>query len=162
MLDRFVVVYLTDILIYSRSRDSHLQHIRLVLQCLREHQLYAKLEKCLFFHTSIEFLGHIICPEGITMDPRKVEALCSWEPPRRMKDFQCLLGFANYYLTFILGFAKLTGPITQLLRKKVPFQWGPLQQQAFEALKKAFIEEPVLRHPDPHRPFVVDASNVLL
>uniref|UniRef100_A0A8C6XU88 ribonuclease H n=1 Tax=Naja naja TaxID=35670 RepID=A0A8C6XU88_NAJNA len=163
MLDKFVVVYLDNILIYSSSRESPLQQVRLVLQRLRKHQLYAKLEKCLFFQTSIEFLGHIIAPDGIAMDPQKVEALCSWEPPRRVKDSR-LLGFANYYRTFIPGFATLTFPLTQLLRKKVPFQWGPPQQQAFEALKKAFVTEPVLRHPDPHRPFVVetDASNVAI
>ncbi|ETE56566.1 Tf2-1, partial [Ophiophagus hannah] len=164
MLDRFVVVYLDDILIYSRSRESHLQHVRLVLQRLWEHQLYAKLEKCIFFQASIEFLGHIISPEGIAMDPRKMEALCSWEPPRGMKDVQRLLGFANYYQTFIPGFATLTVLITQHLQKKVLFLWGPPQQQAFEALKNAFITEPVLRHPDLHCPFVVemDASNVAI
>ncbi|XP_058047578.1 uncharacterized protein LOC131202510 [Ahaetulla prasina] len=146
MLDRFVVIY---ILIYSRSRESHLRYVGLVLQRLREQQLNEKLEKCIFFWTSIEFLGHIISPEGIAMDPRKVEALCSWEAPRRVKDVQRLLGFANYYWTFIPGFATLTAPLTQLLRKKVAFQWGPPQQEAFTALKKAFVTEPVMRHPDP-------------
>uniref|UniRef100_A0A8C6XG21 ribonuclease H n=1 Tax=Naja naja TaxID=35670 RepID=A0A8C6XG21_NAJNA len=164
MLDKFVVVYLDYILIYSWSRESHLQQVRLVLQRVRKHQLYVKLEKCLFFQTSIEFLGHIIAPEGIAMDPRKVEALCSWEPLRRVKDVQRLLGFANYYRIFIPGFAMLTFPLTQLLWKKVLFQWGPPQQQAFEALKKAFVTEPILRHPNPHRPFVVemDTSNVAI
>uniref|UniRef100_A0A670ZB52 Gypsy retrotransposon integrase-like protein 1 n=1 Tax=Pseudonaja textilis TaxID=8673 RepID=A0A670ZB52_PSETE len=164
MLDRFVVVYLDDILIYSRSWDHHLHQVRQVLQRLREHKLYAKLEKCFFFQSSIEFLGHIISPEGIAMDPKKVEALCSWEAPRRVKDVQHLLGFTNYYQTFILDFAKVMDPITQLLRKKVPFVWGGLQQQAFDILKKAFVAEPILRHPDPNRPFVVetDASNVAI
>uniref|UniRef100_A0A8C6XBR2 Gypsy retrotransposon integrase-like protein 1 n=1 Tax=Naja naja TaxID=35670 RepID=A0A8C6XBR2_NAJNA len=164
MLNQFVVIYMDDILIYSRSRDSHLQHVRHVLQRLREHQLYAKLEKCLFFKTSIEFLGHFISPDDIAMDPRKVEAICNWEPPHWMKDVQRFMGFTNYYRSFIPDFASLTVPLTSLLQKKVPFQWGPLQQQAFERIKKAFVTEPVLRHADPGRPFVVetDTSDVAI
>lgn len=164
VMDKFVVVYLDDILIFSRSRAENVDHVRMVLQRLREHQLYAKLEKCLFFQTSIEFLGRIVSPKGVAMDPCKVEAVVRWQAPRRVKDVQRFLGFANFYRTFIPNYASLTVPLTNLLRKKVPFHWGSQQQAAFETLKRAFLTEPILRYPDPARPFVVetDASDVAI
>lgn len=121
LLDQFLVIYIDNILIYFPSLESHQQHLHLVLQWVRENSLYAKLEKCQLFQLSIDFLGHHISPEGVAMEPHKVESLCSWQPPQQVKDVQRLLGFANYYWTFILGFASLTVPLTCLLHKKIPF-----------------------------------------
>ncbi|ETE60414.1 Retrotransposon-derived protein PEG10, partial [Ophiophagus hannah] len=148
LLDQFVVVYLNDILIYSNLRDSHLHHLHLVLQWLWENCLYAKLEKCQFFQSTIKCLGHCISLEGISME--------------LSKDVQQFLRFANYYSTFIPGFTSLTAPLTWFLQKKVPFWWGAPEQQVFQALKQAFMNEPILKHAVPHHPFVVeaDASNV--
>uniref|UniRef100_A0A2D4KFB9 ribonuclease H n=1 Tax=Micrurus paraensis TaxID=1970185 RepID=A0A2D4KFB9_9SAUR len=141
LLDRFVVVYLDDILVYSTSKSSHLHHLRQVLHRLRDHHLYAKLEKYEFYQTTIDFLGHRISPAGIAMDWDKVKALVSWQAPRRVKDVQRLLGFANYYRSFIPRFATLTAPLTRLLQKKVRFQWSAPEQQAFQSLKDAFMNE---------------------
>ncbi|ETE61804.1 Retrovirus-related Pol polyprotein from transposon 17.6, partial [Ophiophagus hannah] len=160
LLDQFVVVYLNNISIYSNSRESHLHHLRLVLQWLQKNCLYTKLEKCQFFLP--QFLGHRISTDGTLMEPSKVELLLSWQTPRQVKDVQQLLRFANYYRTFIPSFASLTTPLTRLLQKKVPFWWSAPEEQAFQGLKQAFMKEPILKHTNPHRPFVVEAdvSNV--
>ncbi|XP_015279897.1 PREDICTED: retrotransposon-like protein 1, partial [Gekko japonicus] len=164
LLDRFVVIYLDDILIFSATVPQHIDHVRQVLHRLRTHGLYAKLEKCEFHRKSVEFLGHIISPEGTLMDPKKVEAILQWQPPQNRKDVQRLLGFSNYYRQFIPAYADLTKPLTRLLRLKEPFRWTPEADQAFAILKQRFATGPLLRYPDPNLPFVVeaDASSVAL
>uniref|UniRef100_A0A670IJD3 Gypsy retrotransposon integrase-like protein 1 n=1 Tax=Podarcis muralis TaxID=64176 RepID=A0A670IJD3_PODMU len=164
LLDKYVVVYLDDILIYSRDPARHEGHVRTVLQRLREHRLYAKLSKCEFHQRTVDFLGHRLSPDGVQMDPGKVTAVQEWAAPRNRKDLQRFLGFANYYRTFIADYAHRTTPLTRLLRPKTPFSWDKEAEEAFQGLKACFQRAPILQHPDPSRPFVVetDASSTAL
>mgnify|MGYP000532974220 FL=1 len=157
-LDHFVVIYLDDILVFSSNIEEHTRHVRLVLSKLREHGLYAKSEKCEFDRTSVEFLGYVISPSGITMDARKVAAITDWPVPTRLKEVQSFLGFANFYRRFINGFSSLVQPLIILTRKDTPFLWTSAAQRAFDALKAAFLTAPVLVHPDPTRPFQVETD----
>ena len=118
-LDQFVVVYLDDILVYSKSKEEHLAHLRAVFDKLREEKLYAKESKCEFARGSIEYLGHIISAEGVRMDPAKLSTLSEWPTPTNIKDIQSFLGFATYYRRFIKDHAKMVGPMTELLKKCV-------------------------------------------
>jgi hypothetical protein len=122
-LEKFVIVFLDDILVYSKSEEEHEKHLRMVLQVLREHQLYAKLSKCSFYQRQIHYLGHIILEEGIAVDPEKVEGIREWLMPRNVVEFRSFMGPAGYYMRFIFGFSKIAHPITSLQRKKKKFQW---------------------------------------
>ncbi|KAJ9511114.1 hypothetical protein QJQ45_013190 [Haematococcus lacustris] len=159
-LDQFVLVYLDDILIYSRSEAEHLEHLRTVLGLLRQHQLYANLSKCAFFLPSMDFLGHIISAAGIHPDPAKIRAMVEWPVPRNLNDLRSFLGSANYYRRLIHHHAHLILPLTNLLKAETPWSWGPEQQEAFERVKAALASNPVVRPPDFSRPFTVktDAS----
>ena len=157
-LDHFVVIYLDDILVFSSNIEEHTRHVRLVLSKLREHGLYAKSEKCEFDRTSVEFLGYMISPSGITMDARKVVAITDWPVPTQLKEVQSFLGFANFYRRFINGFSSLVQPLIILTRKDTPFLWTSAAQRAFDALKAAFLTALVLVHPDPTRPFQVETD----
>jgi hypothetical protein len=120
-LDKFVIVFLYDILVYSKSEEEHEQHLRLVLQVLRGHQLYAKLSKCSFYQRQIHYLGHIILEEGIIVDLEKVEAIREWSMPRNVTEVISFMGLAGYYRRFITGFSKIAHPITSLQRKEKHF-----------------------------------------
>ena len=157
-LDQFMVAYLDDILIYSPDLHTHEQHVRLVLSKLREHGLYAKCEKCVFDQPSVEFLGYIISPDGISMDQRKVAAIQEWQPPTRVRDLQSFLGFANFYRRFIKGFSSIVQPLVALTRKDRPFTWTSVEHKAFVSLKSAFMTAPVLLHVDPTKPFIVETD----
>jgi hypothetical protein len=163
-LDTFVVIYLDDILIYSETLEEHYEHVRSVLQRLKDADLQVKLEKCQFHVQTVEFLGYVISPEGISMDPAKIEAIVSWTVPKSVRDIQVFLGFANFYRRFIKGFSKVVAPITRLLKKDVTFTWDAPAQAAFDELRKAFTSEPVLCHFDPERPCYLepDASRTAL
>ena len=100
-LDQFVLIFIDDILIYSKNQEEHEQHLRIVLQTLREHQLYAKLEKCEFFKTEIQYLGHIISEEGIAVDPKKIRAISDWPVPKDMANIRSFMGLTGYYRRFI-------------------------------------------------------------
>ena len=119
-LDKFVVVYLDDILIFSDTEEEHTEHIKLVLDRLRTYYLWAKAEKCVFYQDQVEFLGYIISPNGITMDPKKVSAIMDWPAPCSVHDIQVFLGFANFYCRFVFKYSKIATPLTRLLRKGVP------------------------------------------
>ncbi len=162
MVNRFVFVYLDDILIFSPSLQVHTQHVRQVLQRLLENQLYAKAEKCVFHAKSVSFLGHIIAAEGIKADPAKVRAVAKWPIPDSRKALQRFLGFANFYRRFIRNFSLVAAPLMALTSPKVPFRWNSQAQEAFDVLKSRFISAPVLCLPDPERQFIVevDASEV--
>ena len=151
-------------MIYSRDPARHKEHVRQVLQRLREHRFYAKLEKCEFNLHEVEFLGHIVSPQGVQMDPKKIETVLNWQQPRNRKDVQRFFGFANYYCQFIPGYADVTTPLSRLLRPKEPFLWTPEADHAFATLKTRFTTEPILHYPDPRLPFTVetDASSVAL
>ncbi|KAI2646625.1 Transposon Tf2-6 polyprotein [Labeo rohita] len=162
MLNRWVIVYIDDILIFSDTLESHIQHVRAVLQRLIDHQLYAKFEKCEFHRTVTSFLGYIIGSEGVAMDDKKVQAVLNWPPPTSVKELQRFLGFANFYRRFIRNFSSVAAPLTSLLRgggKRLV--WTPEAERAFQQLKERFTSAPILHHPDPERGFVVeiDASN---
>ena len=163
MLDKCVLVFLDDILIYSRNAKEHLGHLRKVLTLLRENKLYAKLSKCAFFQSSTDFLGHVISAEGIKVDPRKIEAIQKWSVPKNTKEVRSFYGLASYYRKFVSGFATIAAPLTSLTGSKTKFVWTPEAQQSFEALKRVLTSAPVLQPfhdtADPIR-VTTDASDV--
>ncbi len=160
LLDSCVLVFLDDILIYSKNITEHEQHVRRVLELLRTNQLYAKESKCELFQSRVEFLGHIIDAEGLHMMEDKVTAMTGWPRPNNVAELQSFLGTVGYYRRFIRMFSDLSAPLTQLLQKGQPFIWADKQQQAFESLKQAVSQKPVLILPDPALPYTVttDAS----
>ena len=157
-LDICAVVYIDDILIFSANLEEHIGHVKAVLGKLREHHLFAKLEKCIFHTTTVEFLGFFITPEGIKMDQKKVEAILNWPPPSTVKEVQSFLGFANFYRRFIQGFSEVVSPITRLLKKGVRFAWSEEADRAFSSLKGRFTSAPILQHPDTSQPFLVEVD----
>jgi len=146
-LRKFVLVFLDDILIYSPSMDSHLQHLELVLQTMRKHQLYLKESKCTFARDSLEYLGHIISSTRVATDPSKISDMLKWPIPTSMTELRAFLGFTGYYRKFVQGYGTISKPLTQILRLK-QFQWNPMAQLAFEALKQAMTQTPVLGLPN--------------
>ena len=158
MLDVSVIVYLDDILIYSDNIEEHKKHVREVLRRLRKHGLYAKPEKCSFHSDSVDYLGFILSPEGLTMDEAKVKVIQEWPEPRRVKDVQSFLGFANFYRRFIDNYAKIVIPLTRLTRKSIPFQFSDQAREAFNNLKKAFTSAPILSHWIPEAPIIVETD----
>ena len=121
MLDRSVIVFIDDILVYSRSREQHEEHLREVLGVLRSERLYAKFSKCDFWLREVQFLEHLVNQKGILVDPAKVEAVMSWEVPRSPSEIRSFLGLAGYYQRFIKDFSKIAVPLTRLTRKGVVF-----------------------------------------
>ena len=164
MLDVCVVVYLDDILIYSADKTTHHKQVKEVLRRLRKHGLYAKPEKCEFDRESVEYLGYILSPAGLTMAGDKIQVIRDWPEPRKVKDVQSFLGFANFYRRFIYNFSDIVVPLTRLTRKNVPFVFGEKQRAAFNLLKDAFSSAPILTHWIPDRPIIVetDASDYAL
>jgi hypothetical protein len=159
-LDKFVVVFIDDILIFSKNEEEHDEHLRLVLQKLRENQLYAKLNKCEFWLKEVSFLGHIIYEGGISVDPIKVKDVLCWNTPQNVSDIISFLGLAGYYKKFIEGFSKISKPMTELLEKSKIFEWTPRREASFQELKKILTTTPVLTMPDMEKPFSIyyDAS----
>ncbi|WVZ93840.1 LOW QUALITY PROTEIN: hypothetical protein U9M48_039794 [Paspalum notatum var. saurae] len=159
-LDKFVVVFIDDILIYSKTEEEHEEHLRLVLQKLREHKLYAKLSKCEFWLDQVPFLGHIVSKGGIMVDPSKISSVMDWKVPEVVKEVRGFLGLAGYYRRFIESFSKIVKPMTSLLEKGVPFIWTKERQAAFDEVKKRLTTAPVLTLPDLTKSFTVyyDAS----
>src|SRR5277367_2289641 len=160
-LDDFVIVYLNNILIYSKTKEEHLQHVRLVLETLRKHQLYAKANKCELVRQKVEYTGHYISKEGITVDPRKITTIKDWPAPTNVSEVRSFLGLASYYRKFVQGFSAIATPLTVLLHKDKTFQWTTPEQTAFDALKGKLTSAPVLLLPDPNKPFTIttDASD---
>jgi hypothetical protein len=160
-LDKFVVVFIDDILIYSKNEEEHAQHLRIVLTRLREHKLYAKFSKCAFWLEEIQFLGHVLSARGIAVDPSKVKDILEWKPPTTVHQVRSFLGLAGYYRRFIPDFSKLVKPITSLLKNDIKFNWSSKCNEAFEQLKTLLTTAPVLAQPDITKPFDVycDASD---
>jgi hypothetical protein len=121
-LDKFVMVFIDDILVYSRSEEEHEEHLHLTLQNLREHRLYAKLSKCEFWMKQVAFLGHVISKGGISMDPSKIQDVLSWNTPMSVSDIRSFLGLAGFYRRFIKGFLKISKPMTDLLKNDKTFE----------------------------------------
>jgi hypothetical protein len=163
MLDICVIVYMDDILVYSKTPEQHEQHLRRVLQRLREHQLYAKPSKCTLFTDTIDYLGHLVTPEGIKPNPALVEAIIKYPRPETLKSLQSFLGMMNYYRKFVKDYSKRALPLTQALQNASnsrPIIWNPEMEGAFHDLKDALIRPPCLQLPDPDDEFEVttDAS----
>jgi len=160
-LDKFVVVFIDDILIYSKTQEEHAEHLRLVLGVLRDKQLYAKLSKCEFWMDEVQFLGHVISAKGIAVDPGKVEAVVKWENPKSATEIRSFVGLAGYYRRFIQGFSKIVAPLTLLTRKDQPFIWTNKCEESFQELKRRLTSAPILVIPDVEKPFEVycDASH---
>src|SRR6185437_15276647 len=159
-LDRFVIVYLDDILIYSKTPEERAEHLETVLALLRKHQLYAKLSKCQFYQQRIKFLGHTVTTDGISVDEDKVKAIQEWPVPQNVSELRSFLGLAGYYRKFVAGFSKVALPLTLLLHTETTFEMKQPQLQALRALKHLLSHTPVLAIADVNRPFVVstDAS----
>lgn len=163
MLNKFVFVYLDDILIFSCNYQEHIQHVRQVLSQLLKHSLFVKLEKSEFHVSSTPFLGFIVSKGNIQMDPGKVRAVQEWPQPNSVKQVQRFLGFANFYRRFIKNFSSVAEPLSALTKKSArSFMWTEKANQAFNKLKRLFTSAPILTLPDPELPFVVevDASDV--
>ncbi|XP_050924947.1 uncharacterized protein LOC108874699 [Lates calcarifer] len=158
MLNRFVFVYLDDILIFSRTPDEHVQHVRLVLQRLLENRLFVKAEKCEFHVPSVSFLGFVVEKGQVRSDPAKIKAVVEWPTPTDRKQLQRYLGFANFYRRFIRDYSRVAAPLTKLTSVKSPFVWSPAAEAAFTKLKSLFSSAPVLCHPDPSVQFVVEVD----
>ncbi|KAJ1148696.1 hypothetical protein NDU88_001524 [Pleurodeles waltl] len=163
LLHQTVVVYLDDILIFSVHPEQHTKHVLQVLERLRQHHLFCKPEKCEFDQTEVKYLGYCISQVGVAMDSDKIQAILDWPSPSSIKETQCFLGFANFYRQFIADFAQRTSYIIQTLKKeslRKGFCWTKDAESAFQQLKHAFIQAPILRHPDTTKQFLVvtDAS----
>ena len=123
-LDKFLIVYLDDIVVYRRNLQEHLHHLEIIFQRLRQHKLYAKLEKCQFMQKQIKFLGHLVSAEGVKVNPKKVQAILDWPVPRTVKDVRSFIGISGYYRKFIQNYSKVAAPLTELLKDEQRFKWG--------------------------------------
>src|SRR3954462_13363495 len=159
-LDKFVVVFVDDILIYSASEAEHEEHLRIALQLLSNNKLYAKYSKCEFWLSEVKFLGHVVSGEGISVDPSKIEAVTKWERPKTVFDIRSFLGLAGYYRRFVKDFSKLANPMTKLTRKGARFEWSEECEQAFKELKERLTTAPVLIIPEQGSGYTIycDAS----
>ncbi|XP_073124977.1 uncharacterized mitochondrial protein AtMg00860-like [Henckelia pumila] len=159
-LNKFVVVFIDDILVYYRIVEEHVFHLRTVLQILRERQLYAKLSKCEFRIDRLVFLGHVISRDGVFVDPSKTEAILNWSCPTTVSEIRSFLGMAGYYRRFMENFSQIAKPLTQQTRKDVPFVWKSECEESFYELRRRLTTAPVLALPSGSGGFVVhiDAS----
>ena len=156
-LRKFVLVFFDDILVYSKDLAAHVIHLKLVLDTLVNHQLYAKQSKCVFACREVEYLGHLISSEGVKTDPRKTATMQQWPIPHDVKALREFLGLTGYYSKFVKGYGLITAPLTALLRKD-SFTWTPAASKAFQLLKDAMSSPPVLALPDFTKPFVVECD----
>jgi hypothetical protein len=147
-LDKFVIVFIDDILIFSKTMEEHEEHLRLVLEKLLSNQLYAKFSKCEFWLTEVAFLGHIISAGGVSVDPGKVKDVLNWMQPTTASEIRSFLGLAGYYHRFIKDFSKIAKPMTKLLEKNKAFEWTKECQASFEELRKHLTSTLVLVLPD--------------
>ncbi|GJR15707.1 hypothetical protein Tco_0798359 [Tanacetum coccineum] len=159
-LDKFVIVFIDDILIYSKSKQEHEEHLKIILELLKKEELYAKFSKCEFWIPKVQFLGHVIDNKGIHVDPAKIESVKDWASPKTPTEIRQFLGLAGYYRRFIEGFSKIAKPMTKLTQKKVKFEWGDKQEAAFQLLKQKLCSAPILALPEGSEDFIVycDAS----
>ncbi|GJX12710.1 putative reverse transcriptase domain-containing protein, partial [Tanacetum coccineum] len=160
-LDKFVIVFIDNILIYSRNKKEHEEHLKAILELLKKEELYAKFSKCEFWIPKVQFLGHVIDSQGIHVDPAKIKSIKDWESPKTPTEIRQFLGLAGYYRRFIKGFLKIAKSMTKLTQKGVKFDWGDKQEAAFQLLKQKLCSAPILALPEGSEDFVVycDASH---
>ena len=164
LLDVYVVIYLDDILIYLNNISEHHWHVKEVLKHFCKASLYTKAEKCEFHSKSVEYLGYILSPSGLTMSDDKVKIIQDWLEPKKVKDIQSFLGFANFYCWFIFNYSDIVISLTHLTWKDIPWKFDSFCQDAFNSLKKAFTSTPILTHWIPDAQLIVetDASDYAL
>ena len=155
---RILLLYLDDIVVFSKTVEEHMDRLHEVLQRLIKAGLKLKPSKCKLFQRRVLYLGHIVSEDGIAADPEKVEAVQSWKNPKNVKDIRSFLGMCSYYRRFIKGFSTIAKPLTKLTEKNVEFEWGDEQQQAWEILKQKLVESPILAYPDPECEFILDTD----
>ncbi|GJR24825.1 putative reverse transcriptase domain-containing protein [Tanacetum coccineum] len=160
-LDKFVIIFIDDILIYSKNKKEREEHLKAVLELLKKEKLYAKFSKGEFRIPKVQFLGHVIDSQGIHVDPAKIESIKDWESPKTPTEIHQFLGLAGYYQRFIEGFLKIAKSMTKLTQKGVKFDWGDKQEAAFQLLKKKLCSAPILALPEGSKDFIVycDASH---
>ncbi|GKE27991.1 putative reverse transcriptase domain-containing protein [Tanacetum coccineum] len=160
-LDKFMIVFINDILIYSKNKEEHEEHLKLILELLKKEELYAKFSKCEFWIPKVQFLGHMIDSQGIQVDPAKIESIKYWVSPKTPTEIHQFLGLVGYYRRFIEGFLKIAKPMTKLTQKKVAFEWDDKQEAAFQTLKNKLCSAPILALPQGAKNFIVyyDASH---
>eukprot|EP00253_Pinus_taeda_P035039 PITA_35039 len=159
-LRKFVLVFFDDILMYNKSWKDHVEHVDRVLQLLEENQLYAKRSKCFFGVQEVEYLGHIVSHEGVKVDPSKIKAIKEWKIPTSIKHLRGFLRLTGYYRKFVKNYGRIAAPLTTLLKKDA-FSWTPEETQAFEHLKEAMCQAPILATPDFTKTFIVECDALL-
>ncbi|GJX43091.1 putative reverse transcriptase domain-containing protein [Tanacetum coccineum] len=159
-LDKFVIVFTVDILIYSKNKKEHEGHLKAILELLKKEELYTKFSKCKFLLPKVQFLGHVIDSQGIHVDPAKIESIKDWASPKTPMEIRQFLGLAGYYRRLIKGFSKIAKPMTKLTQKKVKFIWGDKQEAVFQLLKQKLCSAPILTLPEGSEDFIAycDAS----
>nr|GFB72462.1 hypothetical protein [Tanacetum cinerariifolium] len=160
-LDKFVIIFIDDIFIYSKDEKEREEHLKAILELLKKEELYAKFSKCEFWIPKVQFLGHVIDNQGIHVDPAKIKSVKDWASPKSQTKIRQFLGLAGYYRRFIEGFSKIAKPMTKLTQKKIKFEWGDKQEAAFQLLKQKLCSVPILALPEGSEDFIVycDASN---
>ncbi|GJX93646.1 reverse transcriptase domain-containing protein [Tanacetum coccineum] len=158
-LDKFVIIFIDDILIYSKTKEEHEIHLKLVLELLRREKLYAKFFKCEFWLQEVHFLGHVVNQSGIHVDPSKIEAVENWKAPTTPSEVRSFLGLAGYYRRFIVNFSKIAKPLTSLTQKNQKYEWGKKEEEAFQTLKNNLCDAPILSLPDGIEDFVIHEKN---
>ncbi|GJW72963.1 putative reverse transcriptase domain-containing protein [Tanacetum coccineum] len=154
-LDKFIIVFIDDILIYSRNKEEHANHLRIILELLKKEKLYAKFSKCDFWIRIVQFLGHLIDSQGLHVDPAKIEAVKNWTSPTTPIEIRQFLGLAGYYRRFIKDFSKIAKSLTELTQKNKKYIWGEDQETTFQLLKQKLCEAPILALPEGNDDFVV-------
>ncbi|GJR09771.1 putative reverse transcriptase domain-containing protein [Tanacetum coccineum] len=154
-LDKFVIVFIDDILIYSRNKEEHVDHLRIILELLRKEKLYAKFSKCDFWINIVQFLGHLIDSQGLHVDPAKIEAVKNWASTTTPIEIRQFLGLFGYYRRFIKDFSKIAKSLTELTQKNKKYIWGEDQEIAFQLLKQKLCKAPILALPEGNDNFVV-------
>jgi hypothetical protein len=158
----FVVVYFDDILIYSKSKKEHLEHLSVVFDALCAAQLFANMEKCIFCTRRVSFLGYVVTPQGIEVDSSKITAIREWPTPTTVTQIRSFHGLAGFYRRFVRDFSSIVAPLHELTKKDVPFSWSDSQEVAFSTLKDKLTQAPLLQLPDFYKVFELecDASGI--
>jgi hypothetical protein len=154
-LDKCIVVFIDDILVFSKTAEEHAEHLRIVLGKLRQHQLYAKFSKCEFLMEEVAFLGHVLSAKGVAVDLSKIEVVSKWQTPKFVTEIRSFLGLAGYYYRFVENFSKIAKPMTELLKIDTPYVWSNKCEASFQELKTRLTTTPVLTLPDASKDFVV-------